>query len=165
MDYGLLYRRRYPVLHRACARLLDRGDEGLERFCRGQAVWLEDYALFMALKGKHGGVSWFEWPQEVRLRRPEALEAAQRELAGEISFWKAVQYLFFRQWRALKSYANAKGVSIVGDLPIYVSGDSADVWANPEQFQLDEDGRPIEVAGCPPDGFSEDGQLLSLIHI
>ena len=159
VDYGLLYRRRYPVLHRACARLLDRGDEGLERFCRGQAVWLEDYALFMALKGKHGGVSWFEWPQEERLRRPEALEAAQRELAGEISFWKAVQYLFFRQWRALKGYANAKGISIIGDLPIYVSGDSADVWANPEQFQLDGDGRPIEVAGCPPDGFSEDGQL------
>ena len=159
VDYGLLYRRRYPVLHRACARLLDRGDEGLERFCREQAVWLEDYALFMALKGKRGGVSWFEWPQEERLRRPEALEAARRELAGEIGFWKAVQYLFFRQWRALKGYANERGIRIIGDIPIYVPRDSADVWSAPGQFLLDEDYEPIEVAGCPPDGFSADGQL------
>ena len=113
----------------------------------------------MALKEKHGGVSWFQWPEGERLRRPEALAAAREELAGEAAFWQAVQYLFFRQWKALKAYANSRGISIIGDLPIYVSGDSADVWANSEQFQLDGEGRPTEVAGCPPDGFSADGQL------
>ena len=113
----------------------------------------------MALKDRHQGASWFTWPEEERLRRPQALEAVRQELAEEIRFWKAVQYLFFRQWRALKQYVNRRGISIIGDLPIYVSGDSADVWANPEQFQLDENGQPTEVAGCPPDGFSADGQL------
>ena len=127
-------------------------------FCK-TSVWLDDYVLFMALKDKHGGASWFTWEPDIRLRRKSALAAAKKELAGEIDFWKAVQYLFFRQWNALKAYANGLGISIIGDLPIYVSGDSADVWANPDQFQLDENGIPTEVAGCPPDGFSADGQL------
>ena len=159
VDYGLLYQNRYPVLRRACARL-DRGEGGaFAAFCREQESWLEDYALFMALKEKFGGRSWQEWPEQLRLRRPKALENAREELAEEREFWKGVQYLFFHQWYALKTLANQKGIAIIGDLPIYVSGDSADVWANPEQFQLDEEGRPTEVAGCPPDGFSEDGQL------
>lgn len=159
VDYGLLYERRYPVLQLACGRLLERDDPAFSRFCEKNRDWLEDYALFMALKGKHGGVSWFEWPEGERLRRPEAMEQAKKALSGEIAFWKAVQFLFFGQWRALKAYANGQGVSIIGDLPIYVAGDSADVWSNPEQFQLDEEGYPTEVAGCPPDGFSADGQL------
>ena len=148
VDYGLMYRTRYPVLQLACGRLLERGEPGFDRFCRENGGWLEDYALFMALKDRHQGASWFTWPEEERLRRPQALEAARQELAEEIRFWKAVQYLFFRQWRALKQYVNRRGISIIGDLPIYVSGDSADVWANPEQFQLDENGQPTEVAGC-----------------
>lgn len=159
VDYGLLYQTRYPVLHLACARLLEREERGLAAFCRENREWLEDYALFMALKGKHGGASWFEWPEGERLRRPQAMQVAREELAGEIDFWKGVQYLFFRQWRELKACANARGISIIGDLPIYVAGDSADVWSNPEQFQLDGRGWPTEVAGCPPDGFSADGQL------
>ena len=159
VDYGLMYENRYPVLRRACARLLERGDKELKQFCADNAQWLEDYALFMALKNKYNGVSWFQWPEDERLRRPAALEAARKELADEVAFWEAVQYLFSRQWKVLKAYANEKGISIIGDLPIYVSGDSADVWANPEQFQLDEKGIPTEVAGCPPDGFSADGQL------
>ena len=159
VDYGLMYRTRYPVLRRACTRLLAARDEGLEAFCREQADWLEDYALFMALKGKHGGVPWFEWPEGERLRRPEALAAAREELGEEAAFWKGVQYLFFRQWKRLKDCANGSGIAIIGDLPIYVAGDSADVWAAPEEFQLDSGGRPTEVAGCPPDGFSPDGQL------
>ena len=146
VDYGLLYETRYPVLRRACGRLLEQDPPDFARFREEHGDWLEDYALFMALKEK-------------RLRRPGALDAAREELAEEIAFWRAVQYLFFRQWKALKEYANGKGLSIIGDLPIYVSGDSADVWANPEQFQLDGEGRPTEVAGCPPDGFSADGQL------
>ena len=159
IDYGLMYVTRYPVLHKACGRLLEQNRPDFAAFCEEQKDWLEDYALFMALKAKHGGVSWFQWPEELRLRRPEALAQVRKELAGEVDFWKGVQYLFFRQWNAWKKYVNALGISVIGDLPIYVSGDSADVWANPDQFQLDENGLPTEVAGCPPDGFSEDGQL------
>ncbi len=159
VDYSLLYQNRYPVLRKACGRL-DRNEEGAYgAFCLENRDWLEDYALFMALKEKFGGRSWQEWPKSLRLRRPRALEKAQVELEEEIQFWKGVQYLFFRQWDALKKLANGRGISIIGDLPIYVSGDSADVWANPEQFQLDQAGLPTEVAGCPPDGFTEDGQL------
>ena len=159
VDYGVMYANRYPVLRKACARLIARGDSAFEQFCADSAEWLPDYALFMALKNKHNGISWFQWPEDVRLRRPEALEAARAELAEEMHFWMAVQYLFFAQWKKLKAYANGKGISIIGDVLIYVAGDSADVWANPEQFQLDEKGIPTEVAGCPPDGFSADGQL------
>lgn len=159
VDYGLLYKTRYPVLRKACQRLLAQGREDFFHFCEAEKNWLEDYALFMALKDRHGGASWFEWEPELRLRKGPALEKAKKELAEETDFWKAVQYLFFRQWKALKEYANAKGIGIIGDLPIYVSADSADVWANQKQFQLDNEGRPTEVAGCPPDGFSADGQL------
>ena len=159
VDYGLMYKTRYPVLGKACDRLLARDIPAFTAFCQEQRDWLEDYALFMALKSRHDGAAWFQWPRELRLREPAALEAARRELAGEAAFWKAVQYLFFSQWRALKQYANRSGLSIIGDLPIYVALDSADVWANPDQFQLDENGLPTEVAGCPPDGFSADGQL------
>ena len=105
VDYGLLYTTRYPVLHRACDRLLAQDRPDFAAFCREQQDWLEDYALFMALKGRHGGVSWLQWPEELRLRQPAALEAARQELAGEVEFWKGVQYLFFSQWRAWKGYA------------------------------------------------------------
>ena len=159
VDYGLLYTTRYPVLHRACDRLLAQNRPDFAAFCQEQKDWLEDYALFMALKGKHGGASWFTWPEELRLREPAALEQAQSELADEVSFWKGVQYLFFHQWNAWKQYVNALGISVIGDLPIYVALDSADVWANRSQFQLDEAGLPTEVAGCPPDAFTADGQL------
>lgn len=159
VDYGILYENRYKVLALACDRL-DRQEGGaFAAFCKEQATWLEDYALFMALKDKFGGCSWLEWPEELRLRQASAMDQARAELSEQITFWKGVQHLFFHQWNALKQRANAKKISIIGDLPIYVSGDSADVWANPEQFQLDEQGRPTEVAGCPPDGFSADGQL------
>ena len=159
VDYGLMYQTRYPVLHKACARLLAQNRPGFAAFCEEQKDWLEDYALFMALKDAHGGASWFTWPEDIRLRRSAALDRVRTKLAGEIAFWKAVQYLFFGQWNAWKKYVNNLGITIIGDLPIYVSGDSADVWASPDQFQLDEKGLPTEVAGCPPDGFSADGQL------
>ena len=159
VDYGLMYETRYPVLHKACDRLLAQSRPDFAAFCEEQKDWLEDYALFMALKDRHGGASWFTWPEALRLRRPAALKKVRTELAGELAFWKAVQYLFFGQWNAWKKYVNSLGISIIGDLPIYVSGDSADVWANPDQFQLDGKGLPTEVAGCPPDGFSADGQL------
>lgn len=158
VDYALLYERRYPVLRRAARRLLAAPPADFAPFLADNAGWLKDYALFMALKDKFGGVSWFQWRSELRRRDPAALEAADQELAQDILFWEAVQYLFFTQWWNLKEYANQKGVSIIGDLPIYVAGDSADVWANQSQFQLDENLMPTEVSGCPPDGFAADGQ-------
>lgn len=159
VDYALQYTTRYNVLNKACWRLLERNDKCFGKFCSEHADWLNDYALYMAIKGKNGSKSWFEWPKAERLRQPEALKKAEQELKNEVACWKAIQYLFFTQWNQMKSYANKKGIQIIGDLPIYVSGDSADVWANPQYFQLDEMGNPIAVAGCPPDDFSEDGQL------
>ena len=157
-DYAALYQNRFRVLRLAVSRLA-RGDKFELRNTLWPADWLEDYALFMALKNKYGGASWLEWPEDIRLRRSEAIAAARKELREEITFWEYVQRLFFAQWWELKEYANQRGISIIGDLPIYVALDSADVWANPDQFQLDGEGRPTEVAGCPPDGFSADGQL------
>ena len=158
IDYALLYRQRFSTLQKAVGRL-DPADTGLLEFCQTQAYWLEDYALFMALKDYHGGISWHQWPEALQLRRPEALGRARSLLQKQIHFWKCVQYLFFRQWGRLKEFANSHGVLIIGDLPIYVANDSADVWANPEQFQLDAHRNPTEVSGCPPDGFSADGQM------
>ena len=159
VDYGLMYVTRYPVLRKACGRLLAQERPDFAVFCQEQGEWLEDYAFFMALKGKYGGIPWHQWPEGMRLRRKEAMDRAGKELAEDIAFWKAVQYLFFRQWQELKGYINQKGISVLGDLPIYVALDSADVWANRPLFQLDEDGLPTEVAGCPPDAFTADGQL------
>ena len=159
VDYGLLYRRRFPVLRKAVERMEKRFPEQFLTFCQEEYDWLEDYALFMALKGRYNGVAWSQWPAPLRKREAAAMAAARRELAEDVSFWQGVQYLFAHQWKMLKNYVNQRGISIIGDLPIYVSADSADVWANPRQFQLDGDMIPTEVAGCPPDGFTEDGQL------
>ncbi len=159
VDYGLLYRERYPVLRRATARLLRSPPADYPAFLEEMGDWLPDYALFMALKGENGGRPWLEWPPALRHRLPEALACARNRLREEISFWEAVQYLFFRQWRALKTFVNRCGVQLIGDMPIYVAEDSADVWADPRQFQLDTELRPVEVAGCPPDAFAADGQL------
>jgi 4-alpha-glucanotransferase len=130
-----------------------------EKFCRENARWLEEFALFMALKDSHSGASWQEWPRELRLRRPQALESARRQLADAIGSHKFRQFLFFRQWRELKTYAQAKGIRLIGDVPIFVASDSVDVWANPDLFHLDEEGLPTVVAGVPPDYFSATGQL------
>ena len=159
VDYGALYRERLDVLRLAVLRLARDYAAELERFCASERSWLEDYALFMALKQSHGGASWGGWEQPLRLRLPEALREARAELADEVLFWKGVQCLFFRQWDRLHAYASTAGVKIMGDLPFYVALDSADVWSRPEQFQLDEGLRPREIAGVPPDSFSEIGQL------
>lgn len=159
VDYGKLYHNRYPVLRKACKVLLAAPTADYWTFCEENSFWLEDYALFMAMKEANGGEPWTDWEQPVRDRDRVALNRVRRALAADLAFWRGVQYLFFRQWKALKGYANGRGIQIIGDLPIYVSADSVDVWAHPEQFQLDEHRRPTEVAGCPPDGFSADGQL------
>lgn len=159
VDYGQMYRLRYEVLHHAYRRFTQNPPEDYEWFCRENVRWLPDYALFMALKDAHGGRPWNEWEQPLKMRQPDALAAAREQYAGEIGFQMMLQYLFTRQWNALKGYANEHGVRIIGDIPIYVPLDSADVWSAPEQFLLNEEYEPIEVAGCPPDGFSADGQL------
>ena len=121
--------------------------------------WLADWALFMALKGRYGGAAFREWPEELRRRVPSALARAERELADEVSWQVFLQFLFFRQWERVREAAHARGIRILGDVPIYVAPDSADVWAHPEVFELDEAGEPARVAGVPPDYFSETGQL------
>ncbi len=134
--------------------------EGFLSFRRtaGRESWLADWALFAALKGKYPG-SWTSWPEEIRRRRPEALDAARRTLAEEVAYQEFLQFLFFRQWTRLKAEANGRGISLLGDVPIYIAHDSADVWARQELFLLDESGMPEAVAGVPPDAFSETGQL------
>jgi 4-alpha-glucanotransferase len=130
-----------------------------KRFCEEQAGWLDDFVLFMALKSDNDGKAWYDWPRELVLRDAAALDKARRRLKGPIETRKLIQFFFFRQWRALKSYANGKGIQIIGDIPIFVALDSADVWANQSGFQLDESGTPTAVAGVPPDYFSDTGQL------
>ena len=156
IDYSRLYETRYSLLRKAYSRM--ENDNAVSEFTASQP-WLEDYALFMALKDHFGGVSWDNWTEDIRLRKEEALKHWKERLAKEIGFYQFLQYQFFRQWNNLKAYANANGIRIIGDIPIYVAFDSADAWANPELFQLDEMGLPKAVAGCPPDGFAADGQL------
>lgn len=159
VDYGALYRHRFDVLAHAVDRLSATRGEDLDAFRAREAAWLDDYGLFMSLKLKFGGVSWVEWPEGLRRRDEGDMAAAREELASDVLFWSGVQFLFFEQWERLRAYASAHGVLLLGDLPIYSAQDSADVWANPEQFQLAADLQPIDVAGCPPDGFSATGQL------
>src|SRR5215469_3098415 len=130
-----------------------------EEFCRTHETWLEDYALFRALKGKFGGAYYLEWPNELVERKPNALAEARRELASQVDQFRLEQFLLLRQADQLKDYAHAHGISLVGDMPFFASPDSSDVWANPEYFLLDERRRPRLVAGVPPDYFSTQGQL------
>ena len=158
VDYAALYKRRYPVLRKACERFFKTEEQKeFEKFLNS-TPWLKDYAMFMALKDKYNGAVWSEWNEDIRFRKPEAVNTVSLELADDIRFYEFLQYEFFKQWNKLKSYANERGISIIGDMPIYVSYDSADVWASPALFRLDENLKQKEVAGCPPDDFSEDGQ-------
>ncbi len=158
-DYGLLYEKRFKVLRKATDRLAHHAPKAYTEFLKKEKSWLHDYATFMAIKTDMKGKPWREWPQPLQDKDPEAIRKAQEKLSSEILFWTRVQYLFFRQYYALKEYANSKNVRIIGDLPIYVASDSIDAWSFRDQFQLDKDGSPKSVAGCPPDAFSEDGQL------
>lgn len=157
VDYNRLYQNRGKLFSLACQRFTP-GDDYLS-FVAENAWWLEDYALFMALKNELQGKPWQDWSISLMLRYEPILEAKRQELAAEIRCQKFMQYLFFRQWNKLHSYAREKGVSIIGDVPIYVPLDSADVWANQSLFCLDGNRCPVAVAGCPPDSFSTDGQL------
>ena len=160
VDYGRIYKTRLPLLARAKVRGWERDRAAVASFAAENARWLDDYALFMALKRHFGMKPWTQWPDEdARLHRPRALTHYRAALREDVELFTYLQFLFFRQWNALKGYVNGLGIRIIGDVPIYVAMDSADVWAEPEMFQLDEHGRPVEVAGVPPDYFSADGQL------
>lgn len=139
----------------------EKSTEDYEIFCQENSFWLNDFALFLALKKRFGGLAWCDWPADLRDRKPEALAAIQKEkqIAEESTFEKIQQYIFYKQWRQLKVYCQENKVQIIGDLPIYVNYDSADVWSYPELFKLDENKKPYVVAGVPPDYFSETGQL------
>ena len=164
VDFDKLIAWKIPLLRKAASNFVKGSDTILYKqfagFCAGNADWLEDYALFMALSHAYPGKVWMEWPTEIRERHWGALETPKQELQEEIFLHKFLQFEFFEQWLALKRYANSLGIEIIGDIPIYVSHNSADVWANPQVFRLDtQTGNPLEVAGVPPDYFSETGQL------
>ena len=159
VDYEKLFQTRFLVLKKAFQRSKHQDTEEYKTFYEENAFWLEDYALYMAIKDVHGGKSMMTWEKEILMRDPATIEEYKQRLKEEVDFYCYIQYEFYRQWDKLKAYANKKGVKIIGDIPIYVAPDSADVWANKELFQLDEEGYPTAVAGCPPDSFSATGQL------
>ena len=160
VDYAALYENRFVLLQKAAERGWARDRAEVQLFARQNAQWLPDYALYMAVKRHFDEKPWTQWPDEaIRLRKPEAMAQYRQMLASDICMFTYSQFLFFRQWNALREYAHEQGVGIIGDLPIYVSMDSADVWAEPAFFQLDSNGYPTETAGVPPDCFSRDGQL------
>lgn len=157
VDYEKVNKCKMALLREAFAGFTD--DVGYTSFVMDEQDWLDDYALFTALKEKFGGKPWTMWDDDIKMREPEAMKRWQDELKDEIKFVKFVQYIFFRQWDRFHRYCNKNGIQIIGDIPIYVSPDSADVWAQPELFELDEQRNPKRVAGVPPDYFSKTGQL------
>ena len=161
VDFALLHKHRFEILFRAYtnAKKSTKHTKRLETFTLRHIDWLEDYALFMALKDHFDGQPWIHWPYEIRFRETAALETYTNQLADRINFYRFLQMLACEQWEALKSHANKNNIRIIGDLPIYVPLDSADVWANTSEFQLDNNRLPIAVAGVPPDYFTIDGQL------
>lgn len=162
IDFGWVIPYKTELLRKAAKNFIDNGSKSrnklFNQFLDDNAYWLEDYALFMALKVNHDLNMWNTWEKEIIHREPNALKQQREQLSDEIFYHKYAQWQFFSQWRQLKEYANSKGIKIIGDIPIFVAEDSADVWANQDLFYLDEDGKPIYVAGVPPDYFSETGQ-------
>ncbi|MBV7329648.1 4-alpha-glucanotransferase [Chloroflexi bacterium TSY] len=163
VDYGIIYHWKLPLLAHVASTFQERAKpeqrDKFELFCQQNASWLDDYALFMALKEIHHGQPWNQWAWDLRSRQPEAVRIARNQLNRSVYAHKLNQWHFDRQWSNLKQYANSHNIRIIGDVPIYVAMDSADVWANPEQFFLDSELQPTVVAGVPPDYFSKTGQL------
>lgn len=159
VDYEKIYNTRFQILHKAFLNSSIEENSEFRKFAAENEAWLSDYALYMAIKDSLGGKSWSLWEEDIKTRRKEAVNACKKELSQQILFYEFQQFLFKKQWMKLKKYANDKGILIIGDIPIYVAFDSADTWANPELFQLDDTCTPTAVAGCPPDAFSATGQL------
>ncbi|MBP3602898.1 MAG: 4-alpha-glucanotransferase [Lachnospiraceae bacterium] len=159
VNYDNLYLTRWKILRKAYENSNILNDTKFINFIEENKMWLFDYALFMSIKDSYGGKSFYEWDEDIRRHEPAAVSKYAKLYKEEINFYQFLQYEFWIQWQELKEYANKQGIEIIGDIPIYVALDSADVWANPSLFQLDESGNPLAVAGCPPDAFSKDGQL------
>ena len=159
IDYEKIYFARFDILRKAYERSNIKENQDFVEFKEKNAYWLDDYALYMAVKNKFEGKAWIEWDTDIRNRETKAMKAYREELADEITFYEFQQYTFAKQWLKLKEYANEKGIKIIGDIPIYVAFDGSDSWSNPKLFQFNEEGLPVAVAGCPPDAFSETGQL------
>ena len=159
VDYGRLYETRWDLLRTAFARSRHEDTAEFAAFREANAFWLDDYALFMALKDAHGGAPLRDWEKALRDREPGEMQAVSERYSRETAFYRWLQFEFLREWTALKDYACEKGIGIIGDIPIYVSEDSADFWAHRDLFQVDADGSLCKVAGVPPDGFSADGQV------
>ena len=157
IDYEKIYKTRFQILEKAFSRFGE--NDEYRAFVSENQFWLEDYSLYMAIKDRNGGVSWNEWEEPLKNKESQAIENAKAELSRQIAFYKFQQYEFDRQWKRLRSYANENGIEIIGDIPIYVAFDSADTWSAPEMFRFNDALEPIDVAGCPPDGFSQTGQL------
>jgi 4-alpha-glucanotransferase len=162
VDFGPVIKYKTDLLRRAARRFFEQAAparrDQFDSFCHDNVHWLDDFALFMAVKARHDLVMWTQWEQDIALRKPEALARWKKEQADEVLFHKYLQFQFTQQWQALRRYANERGLKIMGDIPIFVAHDSADVWAKPELFYLDERGEPTIVAGVPPDYFSATGQ-------
>jgi 4-alpha-glucanotransferase len=159
VDYEKIYASRFKALYLAFQNSHIEDNPEFPEFLKKSEKWLPDYALYMAVKDSFGGKSWSLWEDDIRLRKKNAMKHYREKLKEQVLFYEFQQYLFQKQWLKLKKYANEKGIRIIGDIPIYVAFDSADTWSEPALFQLDEDGMPVAVAGCPPDAFSATGQL------
>ena len=157
VDFGNMWTKRYVVLEKAFKRF--KPNSAYNTFVTKNKDWLEDFALFMSVKEKFGFGQWTEWPDDIKLRKPAAIEKYKKELADKINFHKFIQFKFYEQFDKLKDYCHKKGLKLIGDVPIYVPLDSSDVWASPDIFQLDSKLTPLAVAGVPPDAFTADGQL------
>ena len=158
VEYDVIYNERFDVLREAFKKSGHRNTKAFADFIEENSFWLHDYALFMAIKAAHNNEEWLKWEDDIKFRNPAAISRYERELNEDIEFHEFLQFKFYEQWINLKEYANSNGIQIIGDIPIYVALDSADVWTNHEQYQLDEEWKPINVAGCPPDAFSSYGQ-------
>lgn len=158
IDYAIVFENRFKVLHKAYRRF-DVTNPEFVSFCGDNAYWLDDYSLYMAIKEQHGYASWVDWPEALRERKDKEINQFLSKHLEDVNFWRFLQFCFFTQWKNLKKYANDRGIEIIGEVPFYVSVDSADVWAHREKFMIDEKGYMDEVAGCPPDALSNEGQI------
>ncbi len=159
VDYAKIFNNKLSVLKKVFERGYEKYQKEISVFRWENKEWLEDYCLYMAIKNHFGLKSWQEWDIDIKLREKVALDHYKKLLKNDVAYWEFLQFIFFKQWNQLKTYANSKGIQIIGDIPIYVAEDSVDTWADGNIFLLDENKSPIKVAGCPPDAFSEDGQL------
>ncbi|MCT4562889.1 MAG: 4-alpha-glucanotransferase [Maledivibacter sp.] len=159
VDYEKIFNNKMTILRCAYHKAKESIKEEMLIFKEENIYWIDEYSLYMTIKTSFGLKSWRQWDEDIKIRKPKAIEYYKKNYEDEINFWVYLQYEFFKQWNSLKKYANSKGIRIIGDIPIYVAEDSADVWANSELFLLDNQYKPIKVSGCPPDAFSETGQL------